>query len=88
MYDYYWFSLHFQTSASDLKSLLALKIKKKMLLALFDRTLYPDDAEKKETVYKKYHHHLSKVCMSFKFDKLVRFILETHYSAPYGVYKI
>lgn len=74
MYDYYWFYLHFQTSASDLKSLLALKIKKKMLLALFDRTLYPDDAEKKETVYKKYHHHLSKVCMSCKFDKLIRFI--------------
>lgn len=47
-----------ETPANDLKSLLALKLKKKMLLALFDKTLYPEDPAKQELIYNKYKHHL------------------------------
>ncbi|KAG8296763.1 39S ribosomal protein L28, mitochondrial [Homalodisca vitripennis] len=49
-----------ETSSSDLSSLLALKLKKKMLLALFDKSLYPDDPIKREKIYNKYKHHLDK----------------------------
>lgn len=47
-----------KTPAYDLMSLLALKLKRKMLFALMDRTLYPDDPEKREKVYNKYKHYL------------------------------
>lgn len=47
-----------KTPACDLYSLLALKLKRKMLFALMDRTLYPDDPVKQEQVYNKYKHYL------------------------------
>lgn len=50
-----------QTSACDLKSWLALKLKRKILFALWDKTLYPDDEVKREEVYKKYEHYLKDV---------------------------
>ncbi|CAA9997308.1 unnamed protein product [Nesidiocoris tenuis] len=46
------------TRACDLQSTLALKIKKKLLQALYYKTLYPDDPLKREEVYKKYAHFL------------------------------
>lgn len=49
----------------DLKSLLALKLKKEMLLALLDKTLYPEDAEKREEVYNRYKHYLEGVSLLF-----------------------
>lgn len=49
-----------ETPERDLKSLLGLKIKKKMLMALFDKTLYPDNPEKREAIYNKYKHHLQR----------------------------
>uniref|UniRef100_A0A1B6LRH6 Large ribosomal subunit protein bL28m n=1 Tax=Graphocephala atropunctata TaxID=36148 RepID=A0A1B6LRH6_9HEMI len=49
-----------ETSERDLFSLLALKLKKTMLLALFDKSLYPDDPVKREEIYNKYKHHLDK----------------------------
>lgn len=47
-----------QTRACNLNSLIACKIKRKMLLALYDKTLYPDDETKRETIYNKYKHYL------------------------------
>uniref|UniRef100_A0A8D9A4Z5 39S ribosomal protein L28, mitochondrial n=1 Tax=Cacopsylla melanoneura TaxID=428564 RepID=A0A8D9A4Z5_9HEMI len=46
------------TPACDLNSLLACKIKKKLLVALYDKTLYPDDPTKQETIYNKYKQYL------------------------------
>ncbi|XP_029658961.1 39S ribosomal protein L28, mitochondrial isoform X1 [Formica exsecta] len=48
-----------KTEACDLRSLLALRLKRKILTALADKTLYPDDPEKREEVYAKYEKYLS-----------------------------
>lgn len=48
-----------KTAACDLKSQLALKLKQRILTALADKTLYPDDPQKREEVYAKYQHYLS-----------------------------
>ncbi|XP_014227933.1 39S ribosomal protein L28, mitochondrial [Trichogramma pretiosum] len=45
------------TKACDLRSLLALNLKRNMLIALYDKTLYPDDPVKQEEVYEKYKHY-------------------------------
>ncbi|KAJ8675504.1 hypothetical protein QAD02_011290 [Eretmocerus hayati] len=45
------------TKACDLRSLLALKLKREMLIRLFDNTLYPDDPDKQSeiaSIYIKY----------------------------------
>ncbi|XP_072744212.1 large ribosomal subunit protein bL28m isoform X2 [Anoplolepis gracilipes] len=49
-----------KTEACDLKSLLAVRLKRQILIALADKTLYPDDPEKREEVYAKYEKYLSK----------------------------
>lgn len=48
-----------KTPACDLKSELALKIKRKILIALADKTLYPNDSAKREEVYNKYKEYLT-----------------------------
>ncbi|XP_011303074.1 39S ribosomal protein L28, mitochondrial [Fopius arisanus] len=48
-----------KTPACDLKSLLAVKLKREILIALADKTLYPHDPEKREEVYNKYKDYLS-----------------------------
>ncbi|RLU25426.1 hypothetical protein DMN91_001582 [Ooceraea biroi] len=48
-----------KTPACDLKSLLALKLKRQILIALADKTLYPDDSQKRAEVYAKYEQYLS-----------------------------
>ncbi|XP_014485134.1 PREDICTED: 39S ribosomal protein L28, mitochondrial [Dinoponera quadriceps] len=48
-----------KTPACDLQSKLALKIKRKILITLANKTLYPDDPEKREEVYSKYQQYLS-----------------------------
>ncbi|XP_015112937.1 39S ribosomal protein L28, mitochondrial [Diachasma alloeum] len=48
-----------KTPACDLRSLLAVKLKREILIALADKTLYPDDPEKREEVYNKYKDYLS-----------------------------
>lgn len=53
-FDYYLL----KTQACDLKSLLALRLKRKILLALMDKTLYPDNPEKCAEVYAKYEKYL------------------------------
>lgn len=40
---------------------LALKLKRQMLISLADKTLYPDDAVKREEVYDKYKKYLDNV---------------------------
>jgi len=52
---------YLQTPACDLKSLLALRLKRKILTALADKTLYPDDPEKHAEVYDKYKQYLEAV---------------------------
>ncbi|XP_029164867.1 39S ribosomal protein L28, mitochondrial [Nylanderia fulva] len=47
-----------KTQACNLKSLLALKLKRKILIALADKTLYPKNPEKREEVYAKYEKYL------------------------------
>ncbi|OXU30840.1 hypothetical protein TSAR_012644 [Trichomalopsis sarcophagae] len=47
-----------KTKACDLRSLLALKLKREMLIQLWDKTLYPNDPIKQEEVYAKYQHYL------------------------------
>lgn len=47
-----------KTPANDLRSKLAVLLKRKMLIALRDKTLYPDDPEKQAEVYNKYKHYL------------------------------
>lgn len=46
------------TSACNLKTTLSLKIKRQILMALRDKTLYPDDNVKQQEVYDKYKHYL------------------------------
>ncbi|XP_044592198.1 39S ribosomal protein L28, mitochondrial [Cotesia glomerata] len=48
-----------KTPACDLRSLLALKLKRLILTALADKTLYPDDSEKREEVYNQYKEYLT-----------------------------
>ncbi|XP_034945394.1 39S ribosomal protein L28, mitochondrial [Chelonus insularis] len=47
-----------KTPACDLRSQLALGLKRKILIALADKTLYPDDPVKREEVYEKYKEYL------------------------------
>lgn len=47
-----------RTKACDLVSLLACKLKRKMLLALYHKTLYPNDEKQREEMYEKYKHFL------------------------------
>ncbi|XP_046747821.1 39S ribosomal protein L28, mitochondrial isoform X2 [Diprion similis] len=54
-FDYYLL----KTPAYDLKSELALKLKKKILEALSEKSLYPNDPIKKEKVYSRYEQYLS-----------------------------
>lgn len=53
-----------------MKSLLALKLKRQILIALADKTLYPDDPEKREEVYAKYEKYLSAVSNSSVVSRL------------------
>ncbi|XP_053997842.1 39S ribosomal protein L28, mitochondrial [Hylaeus anthracinus] len=48
-----------KTPACDLRSELALKIKRQILIALADKTLYPTDPVKKEEVYAKYKEYIT-----------------------------
>lgn len=48
-----------KTPACDLKSELALRLKREILLALADKTLYPDDPIKQEEIYNKYQQYLT-----------------------------
>lgn len=48
-----------KTPACDIQSALALAIKRQILIALWDKTLYPDDEEKRDEIYNKYKHYLS-----------------------------
>ncbi|CAK9807005.1 39S ribosomal protein L28, mitochondrial [Anthophora quadrimaculata] len=48
-----------KTPACDLKSELALKIKRQILLTLADKTLYPTDSNKREEIYAKYKEYLT-----------------------------
>nr|CAD7594617.1 unnamed protein product [Timema genevievae] len=47
-----------KTLACDLKSTLALRLKRKILLSLHNKDLYPDDPTKREEVYNKYKKYL------------------------------
>ncbi|XP_024889898.1 39S ribosomal protein L28, mitochondrial isoform X2 [Temnothorax curvispinosus] len=48
-----------KTPACDLRSLLALRLKRQILIALADKTLYPNDLEKRTEIYAKYEQYLS-----------------------------
>ncbi|XP_011157488.1 39S ribosomal protein L28, mitochondrial [Solenopsis invicta] len=48
-----------KTPACDLRSLLALRLKRQILIALADKTLYPNDPKKHTEVYAKYEQYLS-----------------------------
>jgi len=48
-----------KTPACDLRSILALRLKRQILIALADKTLYPNDPEKHAEVYNKYEQYLS-----------------------------
>ncbi|XP_063989280.1 large ribosomal subunit protein bL28m isoform X3 [Diachasmimorpha longicaudata] len=50
-----------KTPACDLRSLLAVKLKREILIALADKTLYPNDPEKREEVYNTYKDYLSAI---------------------------
>lgn len=47
-----------KSAACDLKTTLSLKIKRNILISLRDKTLYPNDSAKQQTVYDKYKHYL------------------------------
>jgi hypothetical protein len=53
----------FQTPACDLQSLFAFKLKRKMLLSLLKKDLYPDDPVKREDVYNTYKKYLGTVSL-------------------------
>jgi hypothetical protein len=57
----------FQTPACDLQSQLAFKLKRKMLLSLLKKDLYPDDPVKREEVYNTYKKYMGNVSHSVKF---------------------
>lgn len=48
-----------KTEACDLKSELALKLKRQILLSLSEKSLYPEDPVKRDEVYAKYEQYLS-----------------------------
>ncbi|XP_043674806.1 39S ribosomal protein L28, mitochondrial [Vespula pensylvanica] len=48
-----------KTPACDLRSELAVKLKRQILIALADKTLYPNDKAKRDEVYAKYSQYLS-----------------------------
>lgn len=48
-----------KTPACDLRSLLTLKLKREILVALADKTLYSNDPEMREEVYTKYKQYLA-----------------------------
>ncbi|XP_031847703.1 mitochondrial ribosomal protein L28 [Nomia melanderi] len=48
-----------KTPACDLISELAVKLKRQILLALVDKTLYPNDPDKREEIYNKYKEYLT-----------------------------
>ncbi|XP_051160635.1 39S ribosomal protein L28, mitochondrial [Leptopilina boulardi] len=48
-----------KTKACDIRSLLGIKLKRKILLALANKTLYPDDPDKREEVYEMYKNYLN-----------------------------
>ncbi|XP_071566070.1 large ribosomal subunit protein bL28m isoform X1 [Temnothorax nylanderi] len=48
-----------KTPACDLRSILALRLKRQILIALADKTLYPNDPEKRTEIYAKYEQYLS-----------------------------
>lgn len=50
-----------QTKACDLRSLLALQLKREILIQLWDKTLYPNDPIKRDEVYAKYEQYLTNV---------------------------
>lgn len=52
---------YLQTPACDLRSLMALRLKRQILIALADKTLYPNNPEKQAEVYAKYEKYLSAV---------------------------
>lgn len=53
--DHYGFDNYIlETPVQDLKSQLALDLRRLMLLTLVRREMYPDDPEKQEKIYKKY----------------------------------
>ncbi|KZC04057.1 39S ribosomal protein L28, mitochondrial [Dufourea novaeangliae] len=54
-----------KTPACDLRSELALKIKRRILLALLDKTLYPNDPAKGEEIFAKYKEYLTAVISDF-----------------------
>lgn len=58
----------FQTPACDLQSLLAFKLKRKMLLSLMNRDLYPNDPVKREDVYNTYKKYLGNVSHFVRFE--------------------
>ncbi|XP_069679165.1 large ribosomal subunit protein bL28m [Periplaneta americana] len=47
-----------KTPACDLQSLFACKLKRKMMLALLHKDLYPEDPEKREEVYNTYEKYI------------------------------
>lgn len=47
-----------KTTACDLRTTLSLKIKRKILIALRDKSLYPNDSVKQQAVFDKYKHYL------------------------------
>jgi large subunit ribosomal protein L28 len=58
----------FQTPACDLQSLLAFKLKRKMLLSLLKKDMYPDDPVKREDVYNTYKKYLGTVSLVLNYN--------------------
>lgn len=52
------YSSFMQTHERDLNSLLAMKLRREMLLALANKTCYPDNKEKQEKMIHKYHEFI------------------------------
>ncbi|RZF38535.1 hypothetical protein LSTR_LSTR006130 [Laodelphax striatellus] len=48
-----------KSKACDIQSELGLKLKRKILMALYYKTLYKDDPAKQEEIYNKYKHYLA-----------------------------
>lgn len=55
----------FQTPACDLKSEMALKIKRELLKSLLKRTYYPDDPKKHQLIFEDYNSYLDSVSRRF-----------------------
>ncbi|XKL60223.1 hypothetical protein PGB90_001239 [Kerria lacca] len=47
-----------ETKACDLRNILAIKLKRKLLLSLLHKSLYPNDEVKQEEIYNKYKKYL------------------------------